>query len=95
MADYEVDVLEETERVITAAELESKIRAGLEHNVEFVQAVDLSDGCGSKFEIEIISSVFKGKPLIAQHRIIHKILEEERKYIHALTLKTKVPSNAP
>ena len=79
-------------RIITVEELEIKIRAGLENNVEFIKATDLSDGCGSKFEIEIISAEFKGKPLLAQHRLIHKIIAEEREFIHALTLKTKAPS---
>lgn len=35
--------------------------------------------------------MFEGKPLLAQHRLIHKIIEEERKEIHALTLKTMTP----
>ena len=57
----------------------------------FVKAIDLSDGCGSKFEIEIIAEEFRNKPLLQQHRLVHKSIEEERKTIHALTLKTKVP----
>ena len=80
------------ERVISCEELEAKIREGLENNVEFLKAEDLSDGCGAKFDVEIVSEVFRGKPLLAQHRLIHKIIEEERKYIHALTLKTKAPA---
>lgn len=86
----------DAERVISCEELEAKIRAGLEQelagSVEFLRAVDLSDGCGAKFEVEIVSEVFRGKPLLAQHRLIHKIIEEERKFIHALTLKTKAPA---
>jgi stress-induced morphogen len=77
--------------IITSELLETKIREGLT-SVDFVKAVDESSGCGAKFEIEIVSSDFKGKPLLAQHRMIHKILEVERKSIHALTLKTKAPS---
>ena len=81
------------DRVITAEELEAKIREGLTH-VEFVKAVDMSDGCGAKFEIEIVSEDFRGKPLLAQHRLVHKAISEEREHIHALTLKTKAPVNA-
>jgi stress-induced morphogen len=84
----EQEQMEEQEQVITAELLESKIQASIE-GVEFVKAVDESDGCGSKFTIEIVSPMFKGKPLLAQHRIVHKAIEEERKSIHALTLKTK------
>ena len=79
---------EDGAHVITAEMLETKIRTNVEQ-VEFVKAVDESDGCGSKFVIEIVSPVFKGKPLLAQHRMVHKAIEEERKNIHALTLKTK------
>lgn len=83
----------EEDRIILAEELESKIREALGEKLDYVKAVDLSDGCGAKFEIEIVSSEFKGKPLLAQHRLIHKILEKEREFIHALTLKTKAPSS--
>ncbi len=76
--------------VYTPEQLEAKIRNGLT-SVEYVKAVDESSGCGAKFEIEIVSADFQGKPLLAQHRLIHKILEEERKSIHALTLKTRAP----
>jgi stress-induced morphogen len=76
--------------VITPELLETKIRENLP-GVSFVKAVDLSDGCGGKFEIEGISEEFRGKPLLQQHRLIHKAIEEERKQIHALTLKTKAP----
>lgn len=76
--------------LITASILEEKILANLP-GVLSVKATDLSDGCGSKFEIEVVCEEFKGKPLLAQHRLIHKAIEEERKHIHALTLKTKAP----
>lgn len=73
---------------ITPEMLEEKIRNSIA-DVTFVKAVDLSDGCGSKFEVEVVSSEFAGKPLLQQHRLVHKAIEEERKSIHALTLKTR------
>mmetsp|Transcript_14897 Transcript_14897/g.16124 ORF Transcript_14897/g.16124 Transcript_14897/m.16124 type:complete len:82 (-) Transcript_14897:70-315(-) len=76
--------------VITTEQLEKKIQEQIP-SVSYVKAVDLTDGCGGKFEIEIISEEFRGKPLLQQHRIVHKAIEEERKHIHALTLKTKAP----
>lgn len=33
-----------------------------------------------------------GKPLLMQHRLVNKIIQEEREYIHAITLKTKIPT---
>eukprot|EP01039_Chlorochromonas_danica_P004924 gene4924-5405_t len=68
--------------------LEEKIRANIP-NVSFVKATDLSDGCGAKFNVEVVSSEFAGKPLLQQHRLVHKAIENERQHIHALTLKTR------
>lgn len=70
--------------------LERKIREGIP-DVVHVKAIDESDGCGGKFNITIVSSAFAGKPMLQQHRLVHKAIEEERKTIHALTLKTKTP----
>ena len=67
-------------------------RSGIE-DVIHCQAVDFSDGCGSKFEITIVSPVFSGLKIIAQHRLVHKAIEEERKHIHAITLHTKTPDS--
>lgn len=77
-----------SEQTVTAEQLEEKIRASLK-GVSFVKANDISNGCGGRFEIEIIADEFAGKPLLAQHRIVYKALEEETKQIHAITLKTK------
>ena len=40
--------------IYTAEQLENKIREALE-SCDYVKAVDESDGCGSKFEITIVS----------------------------------------
>lgn len=84
MADEEV--------VIRPEVLEEKIRAGIPH-CDYVKVIDLSDGCGSKFDIIVVSSEFMGKTIIAQHRAVNKAIEEERKHIHAITVKTKTPES--
>lgn len=76
---------------VTAESLEAKIRESLE-GVQFVKAVDESGGCGAKFSITIVAAAFEGKPIVMQHRLCHKALEEEMKYVHALSLKTIAPS---
>ena len=78
--------------VVTCEELEAKIRTQM-LNVDYVKAVDLSDGCGAKFEVTVVSSSFEGKALLQQHRMVNKAIEEERPRIHALTLKTVLPQN--
>ena len=60
------------ETIILPEHLEAKIKQNLE-DVSYVKAVDLSDGCGSKFEITVVSEQFTGKPLLAQHRLVHKV----------------------
>ncbi len=86
---------DQEEPTITEAQLEEKIRTSILEGgkeVTYLKATDVSGcGCGQKFEITIASDVFDGKPLLAQHRMVHKMIEEERKTIHALTLKTMNP----
>jgi stress-induced morphogen len=50
---------------ITSSLLEEKVRAGIA-NVSHVKATDLSDGCGSKFELVVVSSEFMGKAIIGE-----------------------------
>jgi stress-induced morphogen len=76
---------------ITAEYLEAKLKSQIE-GVEYVKATDESGGCGAKFVVLIIASAFEGKPVVMQHRLCHKALEEEMRSIHALTLKTVTPS---
>ena len=78
--------------IIQPETLEGKIRANVP-NCDYVKVVDLSDGCGSKFDIVVVSSEFMGKTIIAQHRIVNKAIEEERQHIHAITVKTKTPES--
>ena len=84
-------------RKITEKVLEERIRTGISEaggEVNFCEVVDVSGcGCGLKFEVVIVSNIFVGKPLLAQHRTVHKLIEEERKDIHALTLKTMTPAS--
>ena len=32
------------------------------------EVADVSDGCGYKFEVVVVSSQFEGKPLLQRHR---------------------------
>ena len=45
-------------------------------------------GSESHFKIVAVSNEFAGKMLIARHRIINKLLEDELQVIHALSLHT-------
>lgn len=42
------------------------------------------------FSIEVVSPLFKGKPLMQQHKMVYECLKDELKEkIHALSIKTK------
>eukprot|EP00293_Proteomonas_sulcata_P016111 CAMPEP_0184303832 /NCGR_PEP_ID=MMETSP1049-20130417/13505_1 /TAXON_ID=77928 /ORGANISM="Proteomonas sulcata, Strain CCMP704" /LENGTH=89 /DNA_ID=CAMNT_0026615499 /DNA_START=77 /DNA_END=346 /DNA_ORIENTATION=+ len=53
---------------------------------------DLSDGCGAKLDMIVVSAKFDGMSLIDRQRAVHEALEEEMKTIHALTMKCKTPA---
>ena len=50
---------------------------------------NVPDGSESHFKVAIVSDKFKDKMLVARHRMVNKVLEEELKgSIHALALHT-------
>jgi BolA-like protein 3 len=59
------------------------------HPVKRVSVKDASSGCGSFFQVEVVSEAFVGKPLIQQHRLVNDALREEIKQIHGLTITTR------
>ena len=38
------------------------------HDYPFKEVQDLSDGCGTKFMVNVVSTKFEGMPLIKRHR---------------------------
>ncbi|XP_018008106.1 bolA-like protein 2 isoform X2 [Hyalella azteca] len=73
----------------TAEYIQSKLEKEL--NATIVNVVDESDGCGGKFSVVVVSTVFQGKPLLQRHRLVNSVLEEELKKIHAFSMKTYTP----
>lgn len=71
---------------VTAEHLHEKLTKELQ--ATFVQASDLSDGCGQKFSVIIVSPVFEGKSLLERQRAVNTCLAEEMSQIHALQMKT-------
>uniref|UniRef100_A0A7S0VGM9 Bola-like protein n=1 Tax=Polytomella parva TaxID=51329 RepID=A0A7S0VGM9_9CHLO len=65
-----------------------KVKAGLK-DVKHVEVKDVSGGCGSMYNIGVISSDFQGLSVVKQHQLIHKILKEEIKGWHGVNLSTK------
>ena len=59
---------------------------------EDIQVVDASDGCGSKFQVHIVSAKFDGVKLLDRHRMVNEALKEIMPNIHALQMKTLTPA---
>ncbi|POM65178.1 Bola-like protein [Phytophthora palmivora] len=76
--------------VVTPAQLETKIRR--EIGAALVEAVDLSDGCGSKFSLVVVHEGFEGQSLLERQRRVNDCLKEEMTHIHALQMKTWTPA---
>lgn len=56
-----------------------------------VKVTDVSGGCGSMFDVEVVSPQFAGQSRVKQHRMVNEILKEEIKSMHGLTIKTMTP----
>ncbi|KAL1241541.1 Protein BOLA2 [Trichinella spiralis] len=52
---------------------------------------DVSDGCGLKYNLLIVSETFKDKSILDCHRLVQTILREEMPIIHALSISTFTP----
>mmetsp|Transcript_23192 Transcript_23192/g.30012 ORF Transcript_23192/g.30012 Transcript_23192/m.30012 type:complete len:111 (-) Transcript_23192:69-401(-) len=76
--------------VLNEHPIAAKLRAALE--AEHVQVIDESDGCGSKLQIIVVSKLFQGKMLLAQHRAVNSAISDELKSVHAFNLKTYTPA---
>merc|ERR1711990_400935 len=49
-----------------------------------VEVTDTSDGCGSNFNIQVISDAFEGKRPVNRQRMVNKAIKEYTPDIHAL-----------
>ena len=63
-----------------------------EFSPTFLSVVDESDGCGSKFNVVVVSAKFEGVGLLQRQRAVNTCLAEEMKVIHALSMKTWTPA---
>jgi acid stress-induced BolA-like protein IbaG/YrbA len=74
--------------VLSAAQLENYIKDGLACDYIKVLGDD-----GTHFEAVIVSPSFVGKSMVAQHQLVYAALGDKmRAEIHALSMKTYVPS---
>jgi acid stress-induced BolA-like protein IbaG/YrbA len=77
--------------MITPEEIKQTLSNALP--ITLVETQDLTGG-GDHWQVIIVSSVFEGKGLLEQHRIVNEALKEPLadQRIHALALKTYSPA---
>jgi stress-induced morphogen len=74
---------------ITQEQLEMKLKEHLEP--VYLKVEDISDGCGSKYNVLIVSNKFEGQSLLNRQRLVNTIIANEMKQIHAFTQKCVTP----
>lgn len=81
-----------TTRLLQSA-AESKLRTILLQKLKASTVVvdDISGGCGSMYNVQVASTVFKGLKLLEQHRMVSDALKDEIKGMHGIQIKTSVP----
>ena len=57
-----------------------------------VTVVDASGGCGSFYNVTVVSTRFEGMSTIKQHRAVTEVLEAEIGKMHGLTIRTLTPA---
>ena len=60
-------------------------------NVQHIDIVDTSGGCGQSFNAIVVSSDFEKKSLLQRHRLVNSALKQEIAAIHAWTPKCFTP----
>mmetsp|Transcript_15332 Transcript_15332/g.28637 ORF Transcript_15332/g.28637 Transcript_15332/m.28637 type:complete len:99 (-) Transcript_15332:34-330(-) len=64
------------------------IYEGMNQNAD-VTVKDISGGCGSMYDVQVASSLFKGMSKVKQSRMVQDLIKKEIGAMHGLTLKTK------
>jgi stress-induced morphogen len=69
-----------------------KILAGLQQ-AESISVQDTSGGCGTMYQIQVVSPDFAGKSIVKQHQTVTKLLQDDIKQWHGFHLTTKAPES--
>ena len=75
---------------LSCKNIEDQLKAGFD-GIEYISVEDLSDGCGDKFKIIIVSDIFDGIKLVDRHRMVNGsngVLKNIMDTVHAMELKT-------
>ncbi|KAI3651399.1 hypothetical protein MP228_003741 [Amoeboaphelidium protococcarum] len=79
----------------SVSSLESSMKSKIQQSISplnHLEIHDVSGGCGTSFELLIVSPSFEGKNTLARHRLINSLLETEIKQMHAFSQRCYTPS---
>ncbi|KAF7997163.1 hypothetical protein HCN44_005440 [Aphidius gifuensis] len=82
--------------VLAGKEAEIKMTTLLRNKfpkAKVIEVNDISGGCGAMFEINVVSTEFKGLNTVKQHRLINETLKDEIKDMHGIRISTEIPSS--
>ena len=57
-----------------------------------VEVEDISGGCGSMYQVLVVSAKFEGVGMVSCHRMVHDTLAAEIGEMHGLRVVTKTPA---
>eukprot|EP00775_Hariotina_reticulata_P007662 gene7662-7865_t len=80
-----VEALSPAEKAIAA-----RIEQGL-NGTKSISVQDTSGGCGTMYNISVVSEEFAGKSIIKQHQLVTALLKEDIPKWHGFQLVTKAP----
>lgn len=60
-------------------------------NAKTIEVNDISDGCGSMYEVYVEAIEFKNMRIVKQHQLINDVLKSEVKSMHGIRIFTSVP----
>jgi stress-induced morphogen len=58
----------------------------------YIEVLDQSGGCGTAFDVTVVSDRFEKLSLVQRHRLVYNAMGESMSSIHAFTQKTYTPS---
>ena len=70
--------------------MSDSLRAALE--ASHVEVEDISGGCGSMYQVLVVSPKFEGVGMVNCHRMVHDTLATEIGEMHGLRVVTKTPA---
>ncbi|XP_065175812.1 uncharacterized protein LOC135805665 [Sycon ciliatum] len=74
---------------VIADTIRSKLEAGL--SPTHLDIKDTSGGCGSAFEVVVVSAQFAGLNTLKRHRLVNSLLSAELETVHAFSQSTYTP----